>query len=75
VTLKSTRKVPPGYVFGYDKSGVNKMVLMERPGMPVWDDAEKVPNVAGFVFPLDYHCQLVWLSRGKIAYESAKTES
>jgi hypothetical protein len=75
VTLKSTRKVPPGFVFGYDRSGLNKMTLLERPGMPTWDDAEKIQNVAGFVFPLEYHCQMVWKSRGKLAYASNKTEA
>lgn len=74
VTIRAPRSMLPGYVFGYDKSAVQKMVLLPKPGQPSWDDAEKIPDRSGYVFPLDYPCQLVWLNRGNLAYETNKTE-
>lgn len=74
VTLTSTRAVPPGYVFGWDRKSVGKMVLLPKPGAPSWDDGEKIPDRSAYVFPLDYPCQIVWLNRGNLAYASAKTE-
>lgn len=75
VRLKATRKTPPGYVFGFDKKYVKKMTLLDRPNRPTWDDAEKIADKAGFVFPLEYHAQMVWTCRGALAYESNKTEA
>jgi Zn-finger nucleic acid-binding protein len=74
ITLDDTIHVPPGYVFGYDKKSVAKMVLLPKPGKPAWDDGEKIPDRSAYVFPLDYPCQIVWLNRGNLAYASNKTE-
>jgi hypothetical protein len=74
VRLKATRAVPPGYVFGWDRKSVGKMVLLPKPGAPSWDDGEKIPDRSAYVFPLDYPCQIVWLNRGNLAYASNKTE-
>lgn len=74
VTLTSARSVPPGYVVGMDSSAVAKMVLLPKPGQPTWDDGEKTPDRSMFVFPMDYPCQMVWLNRGNLAYETGKTE-
>lgn len=74
VMLTSTRAVPPGYVFGWDRKSVGKMVLLPKPGAPSWDDGEKIPDRSAYVFPLDYPCQIVWLNRGNLAYASNKTE-
>ncbi|HEX8904012.1 MAG TPA: hypothetical protein VF771_04180, partial [Longimicrobiaceae bacterium] len=60
VRIKATRAVPPGYVFGYDRNSVRKMVLLPSdPRAPTWDDGEKVPDRSMFVFPIDYPVQMV----------------
>lgn len=74
VDVASKRSVPPGYVVGYAKKTVQKMVLLPKPGQPTWDDAEKIPDVSGYVLPIDYPCQMVWTCRGGLAYESNKSE-
>lgn len=74
INFRSGRRVPGGYVFGYVKESIRKMVLLPRPGQPTWDDAEKIQNVSGYVFPMDYPCQMVYLTRANLAYESNKAE-
>lgn len=74
VTMTATRAVPPGYVFGWDRKSVAKMVLLPKPGAPAWDDGEKIPDRSAYVFPIDYPCQIVWLNRSNLAYSSNKTE-
>jgi hypothetical protein len=74
VVLKDSVAVPPGYVFGWDRKSVGKMVLLPKPTAPSWDDGEKIPDRSAYVFPLDYPCQIVWLNRGNLAYASNKTE-
>jgi hypothetical protein len=74
VSIKESRHVPPGYVFGWDRKSLNKMVLLPKPGAPSWDDGEKIPDRSAYVFPIDYPCQMVYLNRANIAYASNKTE-
>jgi hypothetical protein len=74
VDLSAPRTMLPGYVIGYDSSAVAKMTLLPKPGQPSWDDAEKIPDRSGYVLPIDYPCQIVWLNRGNLAYESNKQE-
>lgn len=74
VTIKESRHVPPGYVFGWDRKSLNKMVLLPKPGAPSWDDGEKIPDRSAYVFPIDYPAQMVYLNRANIAYASNKTE-
>lgn len=75
VTVITTQRVPPGHVFGMDKSNsVAKIQLLEGLDEPGWNEAEKVPNRAAFVFPIDWPLQMVYKNRGNLAYESAKTE-
>lgn len=75
LTIKATRKMPPGYVFGWDRTSVRKMVLLPNdPTSPTWEDGEKIPDRSAYVFPVDYPLQIVWLNRGNLAYASNKTE-
>lgn len=75
VTMMSTQRVPSGYVFGWDrKNSIAKIQLLEGLKAPGWDAAEKVPNRASFVFPMDWPLQLVYKNRGNMAYASGKTE-
>jgi hypothetical protein len=68
ITFKSTRFVPEGFAFGFLKSKLNKMVLLPKPGTPSWDDAKPLIDQSGFIFAIDYPCQLVWKNRGNTAY-------
>lgn len=72
--ITAPRHAPPGFVFGWDKKSVAKMVLLPKPGAPTWDDGEKIPDRSAYVYPIDYPCQMVWLNRGNLAYASNKTE-
>lgn len=75
VKITPSRHVPPGDVYAYDRKSVAKMVLLPNdPKAPTWDDGEKIPDRSGFVFPIDYPCQMVWLNRGNLAYATNKTE-
>jgi hypothetical protein len=75
VDLQSSRHVPPGMVFGWDKKVLRKMVLLTSdPKAPTWEDGEKIPDRSGYVFPIDYPCQMVCLNRSGLAFESNKTE-
>lgn len=75
VKITTSRHVPPGDVYGYDRNSIRKMVLLPNdPKAPTWDDGEKIPDRSGFVFPIDYPCQLVWLNRGNLAYATNKAE-
>lgn len=75
LTIKTSRKMPPGYVFGWDRNSVRKMVLLPNdPTAPTWEDGEKIPDRSAYVFPIDYPVQIVWLNRGNLAYASGKSE-
>lgn len=67
IDIYTTRFVPDGYVFGFDKRSLRKLSLLPRPGQPAWDDGYKLQDQSGFVFPLDYPCQLVVTNRGNFA--------
>lgn len=75
VKFVTTRKVPTGYVFGYDTKSVRRMTLLPKPtDGPAWEDGDKLENQSGFVFAMDYPCAMVWLNRGNTAYLSGLTE-
>jgi hypothetical protein len=74
VDWKALRSVPPGFAVGRSKKALQKMVLLPKPGQPSWDDAEKIQDVSGYVFPIDYPCNMVWTCRGALAYQSNKAE-
>ena len=74
VTIMSTQRVPDGYVFGWVKANsIAKIQLLEGLDTPGWDEAEKVPNRASFVFPMDWPCQMVYKNRGNLAIWYNKT--
>lgn len=74
VDFMSTRFVPEGYAFVFDKSAsLKKMTLLAKPGTPTWDDAKPLIDQSGFIFALDYPCALVWTNRGNTAYFSSLT--
>ena len=76
VTQRSTRKVPPGYVFGWADGAIQKFQLLDQvsEGEQVWEDGDKLENQNGRVFSSDYPVALVCTSRRKLAYSNQKTE-
>lgn len=73
VKLTSTRFVPEGYVFAFDKKSLKKLALIPKPGTPAWEDGDKLQDQSGYVFPLDYPCALVTTNRANHSYFSALT--
>ena len=74
VKIMSTRFVPEGYVFMFDRKSYKKLSLIPKPGTPAWDDAHKLQDQSGYVIPLDYPCALITNNRGNFAYASGATE-
>ena len=72
VSWKAPRRMLPGYAIGYDKSAVQKMVLLPEPGEPAWEDGDKIQDKHGYVFAVDYPCQMVCTMPGGVAYHSNK---
>lgn len=70
VEIMSTRFVPQGYAFVWASESLKKMTLLNKPGTPSWDDAKALIDQSGFVFTMDYPCQLVTLNRGNMGYFS-----
>ena len=76
VQFHTSRRVPDGYVFGFDrKNSVHKMTLLPEPGSPAFDDGDKLQDDSGFVFSMDYPCAMVYTNRANLAYYSGVTES
>lgn len=74
VKFMTSRRVPNGFVFAWDRRGVRKMTLLSKPGAPSWDDGEKIPDRSGYVFPVDFPYALVTTNRKRLAYASNQTE-
>jgi hypothetical protein len=78
ITFHTSKRVPDGYVFGWDsKNSVCKMTLLPepQPGVIAWDDGHKLQDDSGEVFSIDYPCAMVTKNRGNMGYYSAVTES
>jgi hypothetical protein len=73
VKFFTSRRVPPGYVFCMDKKSFRKMSLLPKPGQPAWEDAYKLQDKSGYIFSLDFPCQLVHTNRKNYAYFSSQT--
>lgn len=74
VDIKTTRFIPNGFVFMFDRKSLRKLSLLPKPGQPAWDDGYKLQDQSGFIFPIDYPCQLVVTNRGNFAYKQAASE-
>jgi hypothetical protein len=75
ITFITTRRVPDGYVFGFDRAAsIRKGTLLPEPGQQSFRDGQKLQDDSGLVFSLDYPCFLVTQNRGNMAYESNKTQ-
>jgi hypothetical protein len=66
--------VPNGFVFMFDRKSLRKLSLLPKPGQPAWDDGYKLQDQSGFIFPIDYPCQLVVTNRANFAYAQNQSE-
>ena len=75
IKFMTSRKVPNGYVFGYDKKSVRKLSLIDKPSdTPPWEDGDKLEDKSGFVFSMDFPLATVILNRGNFSFLSGLTE-
>jgi hypothetical protein len=77
VKITRTKRVPPGYVFAFDKSSLHKMTLLRKPSAgspPQWRDSEKIPDRSGRVFSIDFPVATVITNRGNMVVMSGKAE-
>lgn len=76
VTFRTSRKVPPGYVFGFDRSSIRKFSLLDMPkeGDQVWNDGDKIEGRNAYAFSIDFPVALVCTNRQNLAYASSVTE-
>lgn len=73
IEWRSTRRVPPGYVFPRNSSGLRKWQLNPKPGSAFsWRDGLERPDDSFLTFSADFPIQLAWKSRKKLTYFSAK---
>jgi hypothetical protein len=76
VTFHTSRRVPDGYVFAFDKkNSIRKMVLLPEPSSVAFDDGLKMQDDSGTLFGLDYPCALVTQNRSNAALASGLTQS
>lgn len=75
VRFSTSRRVPDGYVFGYDsRNSVNRMTLLPEPGAPAFDDGDKLQDDSGLVFSLDFPAAMVYKNRANMGLFSGLTQ-
>jgi hypothetical protein len=75
IKFHTTRRVPDGYVFGWDsKNSINKATLLPEPGSQAFADGDKLQDQSGLVFSLDYPVFLAYTNRGNLGYVSNVTD-
>lgn len=73
IEWRSSRRVPPGYVFVMNDSMIRKWQLNPKPGSAfAWRDGLHRPDDAFMTFSADFPLQVAWKSRKKMAYFSGK---
>lgn len=73
VEWRATRRVPPGYVFPRNSSGLRKWQLNPKPGSAfAWRDGLERPDDSFLTFSADFPIQTACKNRKKFTYFSAK---
>lgn len=71
IEWRKTRRVPPGYAFIRNSSGLRKWQLNPKPGSAFsWRDGLERPDDSFLTFSADFPIQLAWKSLKKAAYLS-----
>lgn len=72
--ILASRRVPPGYVYCFDKSALSKWTLLPKPdGKFSWGDGKEYIDENGMVFRIDMPVALVTKNRKKFAYFTGQT--
>ena len=75
VKFLATKRVPDGYVFGWDsKRSVGKATLLPEPGQQAWGGGEKIKDQSGMIYSLDFPVFMATKSRANMAMYSGITE-
>jgi len=75
VKFLATKRVPDGYVFGWDsKRSVGKATLLPEPGQQAWGGGEKIKDQSGLIYSLDFPVFMATKSRANMAMYSGITE-
>ncbi len=75
VKFLATKRVPDGYVFGWDsKRSVGKATLLPEPGQVAWGGGEKIKDQSGMIYSLDFPVFMATKSRANMAMYSGITE-
>lgn len=72
--ILATKRVPPGYVYAFDKSALSKWALLPKPdGKFTWGDGKEYIDENGMVFRIDMPVALVCKNRRKFALFTGQT--
>jgi hypothetical protein len=76
VSFRTSRKTPPGFLFGYDRGSVRKFSLLEMPSDSplVWADGDKLQDQNAYAFSVDFPLAMVGTNRLNTGYFSGLTE-
>jgi hypothetical protein len=76
VKFRTSRKVPPGCLFGFDRSSVRRFSLLEMPGVgdQKWADGDKLQDRNAYAFSIDLPQALVCTNRRNIGVFTGLTE-
>lgn len=76
VKFRDSQRVPPGFLFGFDRGSIRKFSLVEMPdeGDTVWDDGDKLQDQNAYAFSIDLPLALVCSNRGNTGYFSSLIE-
>lgn len=74
--ILATRRVPPGYVYAFDKSALSKWTLLPKPdGKFSWGDGKEYIDENAVVFRIDMPVALITRNRKKFAYFTGQTSA
>jgi hypothetical protein len=74
--IVASKRVPPGYVYAFDKSALSKWTLLPKPdGNFSWGDGKEYIDENGMVFRIDMPVALVCKNRKKFAYFTSQTST
>ena len=72
--IMATKRVPPGYVFAFDKSALSKWALLPKPdGKFSWGEGKEYIDENAMVFRIDMPVALICKNRRKLAYFTGQT--
>lgn len=75
-SFRSSRRVPPGFVYHFDPAAMGKKDLLPMPTSgPGWPDGKPLINQSGLIFTIDYPLVLALRIRKRLAYFANQQEA